>query len=231
MTSILKKAVSGLLEKMLTSATVADVRAWQPATMYEVDVYLPTINMEKWDSIKRLKCKVDDLQYRDYTPASWNPQTHMCTMYIEAGHNGAGGRWVKQLKSGDQLLFGAAHAAQLPAQEGSVLCLGDGSALGHFLALKQLTDRSINPIEAGIFLHDPYQIPISLKIENPDFEWIMHPESASLNALLSWCGQRDISSYTSVYIAGNIPMVTGLRKQLKAMPGLRAKIYAHGFWS
>ncbi len=231
MANILKKAVSGLLEKMFTSAMVTDVRAWHPSTMYEVDVYLPTIDMEKWDSIKRLKCKVDDLQYRDYTPASWNPQTHKCTMYIEAGHNGAGGRWVQQLKSGDELLFGAAHAAQLPAQQGSVLCLGDGSALGHFLALKQLTDRTQNPVEAGIFLHDPYDIPPSLSHENPDFEWITNSGSTSLSVLSSWCESKDISSYTSVYIAGNIPMVTGLRKQLKAIPGMPAKIYAHGFWS
>lgn len=48
----------GLFDKMLTAGLVTDVRAWQPATMFEVDIHLPTIDMEKWDTIKRPKCRV-----------------------------------------------------------------------------------------------------------------------------------------------------------------------------
>ena len=87
MANILKKAVSGLLEKMFMSSIVTDIRAWQPATMYEVDVHIPGVHMEKWDTIKRLKCQVADLEYRDYTPALWDEEKKFCTMLIEAGHN------------------------------------------------------------------------------------------------------------------------------------------------
>jgi len=231
MANILRKAVSGLLEKMFTSSYVTDIRAWEPATMYEVDVHIPTVNMEKWDTIKRLKCQVAELEYRDYTPATWNTKTQVCTMYIEAGHNGAGSRWIQQLKTGDEILLGAAHAAPLPAREGKILCLADGSALGHFLGLKQLTDRRKYPIEAGVFLHEAYQLPASLTVDNPEFEFIIKPHGSSLDTLEQWFLEKDLSSYTSIYIAGNIPMVSGLRKKLKAIPAVKARIYGHGFWS
>ena len=231
MTNILKKAVSGLLEKMFTPSEVIDVRAWQPATMYEVDVFLPTIPMEKWDTIKRFKCKVDDFEYRDYTPATWNAETKVCTMYIEAGHNGAGSRWIRQLKKGDDVILAPAHAASLPAQQGKVLCLADGSALGHFLGLKQLTDPGKYPIEAGIFLHENYEIPTALVQNNPEFEFITKPHGNSCDVLEQWFMSKDLSSYSSIYIAGNIPMVRTLRKKLKALPGVHAKISTYGFWS
>ena len=231
MANILKKAVSGLLEKMFTPAQVIGIRVWQPATMYEIDVHLPTVSMDKWDTIKRLKCKVDDLAYRDYTPALWNAEKKVCKMYIEAGHNGAGSRWVQQLKVGDEILFGDAHAAQLPAKEGPVLCLADGSALGHFLGLKQLTDRNKYPMDVAVFLHDNYQIPASLLEHNPEFEFIVKPDGNSLDTLMQWCMSKDLSKYTSIYIAGYIPMVTGLRKKMKAIPEVHARIFSYGFWS
>ncbi|MFD1141512.1 siderophore-interacting protein [Larkinella insperata] len=231
MANILKKTVAGLLDKMLTPARVLAVRAWQPATLYEVDAHLPTVDMAKWDTIKRVKCKVDDFAFRDYTPALWNADQNICTLYIEAGHNGAGSRWVQRLKTGDEILLSVAHAAPLPAQEGKILCLADGSALGHCLGLKQLTDRQKYPMDVAVYLHDPYEIPTSLTENNTEFEFITQPHGDRLALLEKWYTARDVSAYSSIYIAGNIPMVTALRRKLKALPAVRARIYSHGFWS
>lgn len=231
MANIITKTVAGLLEKMLTPATVTAVRAWTPATMYEIDILLREKDMHTWSSIKRVKCKVDDWAYRDYTPASWDPVTQICTLYIEAGHNGAGGRWVQRLRAGDDIALGLAHAAPLPAKEGKILCLADGSALGHCLALKQLTSRSRYPIEGAVFLHDPYLIPSSLTAQHPELELLIRPQEQGTDVLAAWSAARDLSSYTSVYLAGNIPMVSALRKWLKTLPELQAKVYTHGFWS
>lgn len=231
MANILKKAAAGLLERLLIPAYVVEVRAWQPATLYEVDVHLPSVDMQQWNTIKRFKCKVDAFEYRDYTPALWNADTRICTLYIEAGHNGSGSRWVKQLKTGDQILVGVAHAASLPAQTGKLLGLADGSALGHFLGLKQLTDRQKHPMDVAIFLHDDYQLPPSLLANNTEFDFIVKPDGHCLNTLEQWCMSKDLSLYTTIYIAGYIPMVTGLRKKLKAIPNVSASIYSYGFWS
>ncbi|WP_461115284.1 ferredoxin reductase domain-containing protein [Spirosoma jeollabukense] len=230
MANIIKRAAFKLMEKTLAYANVLDVRTWNPATMYEIDLYLPTVDMSKWKSVRRLKCKVDEFDYRDYTPAWWEAEKGICTLYVEAGHEGAGSRWAQRVRPGDQIIVGPAHAAPLPAKPGKVLCLVDGSALGHVLGLKQLTDPTDYPLEAGVFLHDNYQIPATLSRENPEFDFIVNPEGNSLESLNQWSYSKDLSNYSSIYIAGYIPMVKELRKKLKIRADRYATIYAHGFW-
>jgi NADPH-dependent ferric siderophore reductase len=231
MTNILIKAASSLMEKMMHAALVTGVRVWQPATVYEIDLHLPWVDMNRWNTIQRVKCKVGDLDFRDYTPACWDAEEKQCTLYIEAGHDGAGSRWVQQLKPGDQVLLSAVHAAQLPATEGKVLCLSDGSALGHFLALEQLTDREKFPMETAVFLHDRYQIPAHLSAKNTGFEFLVTPDRDSTETLEHWCMSRDLASFTSICIAGNSDMVRKLRRKLKSLPDVRARMYTYGFWS
>jgi len=227
----LKKAASGLLERMFNRATVIAVRTWYPATMYEVDLHLPDTDMKSWNTIKRLKCKVEALEYRDYTPVLWNSDLNICTMLIDSGHNGAGSRWVQTLKTGDEVLFGAAHAASLPAVKGRILCLADASALGHFLALKQLTDRSEHPMDVAVVLHENYEIPALFKEENPEFHFIYAPVHDGFRVIEQWCDSKMLSDYNSIYIAGNISMMKALKRKLKTDSRVNAKIYGYGFWS
>jgi NADPH-dependent ferric siderophore reductase len=231
MANILKKVAGGLLERMLSTATVTAVRAWRPATLYEVDIHIPSVDLTQWHTIKRLKCRVGLLEYRDYTPARWDAVAQTGTLFIEAGHEGAGSRWVQQLQVGDKLLMGAAHAAPLPAHAGPVLCLGDSSALGHFLALQQLTNREHYPMDAAVYLQEDYEMPASSAMHPCGFDLLRRPAAKSTDVLEQWFLKKDLSLYTSIYIAGQISMLSGLRKKLKAMPQVQARIYAHGFWS
>ncbi|WP_198174958.1 hypothetical protein [Spirosoma arboris] len=100
------------------------------------------------------------------------------------------------------------------------------------LGLKQLTDPVEHPLEIGVFLQHDYQIPIELRHENPEFEFIRQPEgsSSSLDTLENWTRNKDLIEYSSIYIAGYIPMVRELRKKLKTRTHYNTTIYAHGFW-
>ncbi|MCF2489265.1 siderophore-interacting protein [Dyadobacter sp. CY347] len=231
MVDILKKAASGLMERMLSSALVVAVRTWPHADMHEIDLYLPDIDMDSWDTIKRLKCKVGTLEYRDYTPVLWNSETNVCTMLIDSGHAGAGSRWVRTLKPGDQVLFGPAHAASPPSQTGPILCFADASAIGHFLALKQLTDRSEHPMDVVVMIPDGYGIPEIFKEENPEFHFINGIGQAGLNMMEQWFLSKDLRDYNSIYIAGNVSMTKTLKTKLKASPNVHARIKGYGFWS
>lgn len=231
MANIIKRAAFKLMEQTLAAqANVLAIRTWNPTSMYEIDLYLPTVDMGKWKSIHRLKCKVDEFEYRDYTPAWWEAEKGICTLYVETGHNGAGSRWAQRIRPGDQVLVGPAHAAPLPAKQGKVLALADGSALGHVLGLKQLTYPEEHPLEAAVFLPEDYQIPTALIHENPEVEFIAKSDGSSLESLENWIGTKDLREYSSIYIAGYIPMVRELRKKLKTRANQNATIYAHGFW-
>lgn len=232
MANAIKKAVFSLVDKAFTQeGYVLEVRKWEPATMYEIDFYMPETDMTKWNTIPRIKCKVAEFEYRDYTPATWDAEKKICTVLIETEHNGYGSAWAKNLQSGDTILFAPAHAAPLPAKPGKIFCFGDGSAVGHFLALKQLTDRKNYPLEVVVFLNEAYIIPDTFLTANPEFKFIMLPQGRSLDSLSLVAEKNPLSAYTSVYIAGYIPMVQGLRKIFKKNQNLSARLFAHGFWS
>ena len=232
MANALKKAVFNLMDKAFTHrGTVLQIRKWKPEKIYEIDLYMPETDMDKWNTIPRIKCKVAEYEYRDYTPAVWDTQKKRCTVLIETGHDGFGSSWTKNLRIGDTILFAPAHAAQLPAKPGKILCFGDGSAIGHFLALKQLTRPQEYPLEVAIFLNEDYTLPDSFAAENPEFEFVMRPDANKPETLTQFAENKILSDYTTIYIAGHIPMVSGFRKIIKKNPYLKARILAHGFWS
>jgi len=228
MANIIKKAVAGLLEKMLKPATVLAVREWDPAPVYEVEISYSGVLMENWTSVKRLKCKVGLLEFRDYTPACWEAEKGICTLFIEAGHQGAGSRWVRELKAGDEVLLDEAHGAHVPPGPGQVLGLGDGSAIGHFLALKKLLPEG-SSLDAALFLNAAHSPDLLFSGKYPSFNFVSGTDR--FEELRNWCAGRDLSVYSFIYLAGNIPMIKRLRTMLKQMVGPDVKIYAHGFWS
>ena len=222
--------MSGLFDKMLTPAKVIGVNRWQPETFVEIEIRSWELKLEKWRTVHGVKCRVADLEYRDYTPAQWDIEKGTFKLYVEAGHDGAGSRWAQQIKAGDDILLGAVHAAPIPSKKGKVLCLADLSALGHVLSLKQLMDRSEFPLEAGIFLHEEFDIPAPLRSENPEFEFLYRENDRNVEVLERWMLSKNLADYESVCIAGNNHMVSHMRKKLKTIPEFKGRILVQGFW-
>lgn len=227
MTNLVSKAFSSLLNKLGSPARVLAVRPWGPRSIYELELHLPTVDMTKWTSIPRLKCRVAEFEFRDYSPATWDAVRRSCTLYIETSHEGPGSRWVRQLQAGDPVAVGPAYAEKLPAAPGPVLALADGSALGHLLALQQLTDPATHPLEACVAFPTDYDVPAHLREANPAFEFLNAPAGP---ALAQWLLARPLSRYTAIYVAGNMKLVADLRRQLRARPEVQARLYVKGFW-
>ncbi|WP_256003403.1 hypothetical protein [Pedobacter deserti] len=233
MANMMKKAVDGLLERLLKPARVLDIREWDAAPVFEIDLSFPAAKMMTWNAVKRLKCKVGMLEYRDYTPARWDGVRQTCTLIVEAGHRGAGSRWVRELQVGDEVLLDEAHGANLPSAPGRVLGLGDGSAIGHFIALKNLLHEQ-NPLDTTLFLpeisttlyhtHDD-----SFENRYSDLTFVRGAERFAAHR--NWLLEQDLSVYSFIYLAGNIPMIKKLRAMLKERTAPNVKIYTHGFWS
>ncbi|MBT1687079.1 SIP domain-containing protein [Dawidia soli] len=232
MANVIKKAVFNLIEKaIIDEGKVLEIRRWEPATMVEMVLYLPGVDMTGWKYIPRLKCKVGEFEYRDYSPATWDVGKKQCTMLVETGHKGFGSAWAQQLRVGDTIQFSPASTVSLPSSDGNVLGLGDGSALGHFMALKQMISPERCPLDVYVYLSEAYTLPASLLAEHGGFNFMMKPHADAGELLLNSIRGRNLSAYSSVYIAGHIPMVQKVRKALKATSGFRGKVFANGFWS
>lgn len=228
---MLKGIVGSLIDKMTVSAEIIDIRAWNNKGMYELDLHLPMIEMSKWQCVQRLKCKVGEMKYRDYTPALWDTKTHICTLYIDAKHDGVGSEYIRSLKASDFMLFAAAKSSQLPSQLGRILCLADASAFGHSLALKKMINKTDCPLNAVTFFEEETEIPQALKESNPEFEFLYGSLDTKIETLKEWCYSNDLSIYNSIYVTGGSQMVKEIKKTIKTLPNIKARLYTTGFWS
>ena len=98
----LKRKAGELIEpRFVQTGTVLEVRPWAPSTLIEIDLHLPYVDMDNWEQVPYIKFRVDSLTFRDYTPSGWDAETHTCTIYVDAVHNGPGSKWARGLKKGD----------------------------------------------------------------------------------------------------------------------------------
>ena len=227
-----KKAFFKLIDKTMTQqGQIISVRKWEPSEMYEVQVRLPEVDMQKWNTVPRIKVKVAEYEYRDYSPACWKPSEGTCYLFIDARHTGAGSSWTRNLMAGQTFRFAPASAAPLPLKKGAVLCLGDESALCHFLALKQLITDKDNPKKILISIDENAIVPKDSFLVNEEIVWIKRMGAERLTSLHRCLSNLDLSCFSSIYLAGNIPMVKALRGILKGDQCVSAQILANGFWS
>jgi len=232
MGNTIKKVFFDFLDKkMAQQGHVIAVRKWETSEIYEIQVHLPSLDMQKWVSVPRIKVKVAEYEYRDYSPACWNEKSRNCLLFIDARHNGVGSLWARKIKSGGDFLFAPASAASLPANKGAVLCLGDESAIGHFLALKQLLELKENEIFIQVSVEQNITIPVEMILSNKELHFIKRTQSDRLVSLHRALSDLDISSFSSIYIAGHTPMVQGMRKIIKKEIKTNARIFVNGFWS
>lgn len=230
MATLITQTINNVIDWIGSKAEVLAVTAWSPDTFYQLDLHLPVTDMAKWTSIHRMKCRVAQFEFRDYSPSQWDAINRTCRLYIEAGHNGAGSEWARRLRAHDTVSYTTSPTQAVPTKPGKVLCLGDGSALGHFLALEQLTSRPQYPIEAAVYLHGSYELPPALRNDNPEFDFLIESTHNATDVLRQWLAQKSLTSYSSIYLNGSIPMVQQLRRIIKAQPDIQAKLFVQGFW-
>lgn len=215
------------------TATVLAVRSWEPGSIREIDLHLPDCDMNGWTSAQHIKCKVGSFTYRDYTPLGWDAETSTCTLLIHIGHEGAGSRWARQLQVGDAIAYlGIGSSHHQPAAGRSLVFLGDESAIGHFLALRQLAPAD-TAISGAVLLSEPHHAQ-----EFCDYypglglEPLRKDGVADYRQLDHWVEGLDLSEHPDVvfYLAGYIPSVVRLRKLLRRKGVGKRQVMAQGFW-
>lgn len=226
--NIRTKAI-GLLEKQITkNAQVLNSRVWNAGTFYEIDLHFSNAEL-KWDKgIQYVNCRVAPLTFREYTIAQWDAVTRTCTLYIDAAHDGRGSNWVKSLQRGDTISYLNVERRNTHVLSQTCLCIGDHTAIGHFLALQQLMGNDTK-MQGAVLLNtdcmcrefESYFPALSLQAL-PTGEY-------SAEVLLDWLRDHNVDADT-VYLAGNINMVLDVRKHLKAAGYHARQIKSHVFW-
>ena len=227
MNIIKKKAVAIFENSLLKYGTVLATRSWNPATFVEIDLHLPDVNMEKWESIQYIKIKVAEYTYRDYTPALWDTDTHTCTILINTSQAGPGSKWAASLKRGDVLPYlGIASSLHKPVLNKRLLCLGDTSSIGHFLALKQLAASN-----AEIYGAVSFKLQSHADEFSEYFDINLQPviEKSWDFSLVSWVDKLDLNDET-IYITGHTPTAVELRRHLRQREDFTGSIKLKGFW-
>jgi NADPH-dependent ferric siderophore reductase len=218
---------------MKKQAIVLAVRTWEPGTVLEVDLHLPDYDMSHWDKALHLKCKVGRMTYRDYTPSGWDAETCTCSLLIHAAHDGPGSRWARQLKGGDHIVYrGVRSSHHAPEAGREMVFLGDETAIGHFLALRQLAGKTAR-ITGAIALAEPHH--------RDEFDryfpgWEVKPvrkdSAGDYTELGRWVEELRVSDHAGAvfYLAGHHPAVSGLRKLLLLKGYGRQQVRVQGFW-
>ena len=55
-TTVKKQSISFVENIFIKKGRVLDVRAWEPATIYEVDLHLPQSDMGQWNKTQKISC-------------------------------------------------------------------------------------------------------------------------------------------------------------------------------
>jgi NADPH-dependent ferric siderophore reductase len=228
--SLKHKAIQVLERQLTKQALILDIRPWNGNTFFEVDLHVPDADFSKANTVQHLKCRVAPLTFNDYTVSGWDAETQTCTLMIDAGHNGAGAKWVKNLTKPGEISYLKTEQHRYPAMDhGKWLLLGDQSAVGHFLALKQLAGH--NPNISGAVIIPDIEHCKQLRYFYPDFGLKSIPlHNSYTESILAWLEQQPVIIYDGICIAGNTRMVIDVRNYLKKRGVAPGKIKAQGFW-
>lgn len=226
--SILKKiknkAGKILENQLLNTGSVLAIRRWELSGLIEIDLHLPSVDMQNWKQIPYIKFRVEGFSFRDYSPFGWDLETSTCSILVDSAHHGQGSRWAEQLSVGDTVSYLRPESTrQYPHPTDCVVGLGDASSVGHLLALQQLTVPK-SRFDMAVILDSPQS-----DLLRDNFSPVLNI-LPNYDELASWLVKQQYSiANTSFYVNGNNELVVALRKLLKKMG--YSQIRVKGFWS
>lgn len=225
MPAIKDRAAAFVMSRIGAHARITAITPLTPS-LIAIQVHLPQLK-GRWVSTQHLKCTVAPYAFRDYTIARWDEQTQIGTLLVYVDHEGPGSDYIRQLQAGDSLHYAGPGGGQhQPGSSSNLVCIGDMSAIGHFMSLY---------LRKGAMQH---------------FHCIIHGEDALLPTAL-WGMEMDRFSYqrdsltsvrmqlqaagvdmpdTTYFVAGQSCLVKDVRMALKDMRVMSNHIKSAGFW-
>jgi len=226
-----KRSISTVEKMFVKSGKILAVRSWNGGNMHEIDIHLPNVDFKKWDKAQSIKCRISALHYTDYTPAMWDIEEKVCTLYIDTGHNGQGSIWAKNQIVGNDFHYLKIEAEKhFPIASKQLVFLGDQTCIGHFCALQQLASNGTK-INGFISFNDqqtaeefatncPWLPLQAISVQNDIYlkteEWLIDNQTEKENFVF--------------YVVGGAELTIRIRKILKSYGTDGSQIKLKGFW-
>ena len=213
MSTFKEKAVSFLMSRIGKTAHV-NYTTYITDHLLAISVYLPDGMV--WRSCQHMKCATGKHAFRDYTIASWDVTTQTATLLIDVAHEGTGSNWARALQPEQTFSYGIGGGFHQPTAADNLVCIGDASAIAHFVSL--YNRRNAGQHFDTLIIGKPLPATVLDMPVTP---------ADTLAQLPAWLKGLDLKE-TTFYVAGNIPLVVESRKMLKQLGWKQIK--SSGFW-
>ena len=226
-----KKTILTVEHLFIKSGTIRAIRVWPGGNMHEIDVHLPTVMFERWTQAQSIKCRITPFHYTDYTPARWNIEEKICTLYIDTSHNGVGSQWTKRQVARNEFHYLKIEAVnQFPVAGKRFVFLGDQTGIGHFCSLQQLAP--VNTSISGFIAFSDLQ---TTNVFTENCPWLSLQAVSSYEAIYQqaeeWATRHQAEKENfMVYLVGHATLVVTLRKLLKSYGFAGSQVKSKGFW-
>lgn len=217
---------------LLQTGYVEKVNSVGKGKILEIRLFLPLVNMQDWTEVPYIKFAVGGTFFRKYTPATWDAKDQICTLFIDAAHDGPGANWASKLRGRDLVQYiKVGSSRQSPHPVSRIVGLGDATSIGQLLALFQMTNPYTR-FSGVLLITDHEQFEYCNKNLSPYLYPVLCKDTAQIAPVISWINaQRYSIPDTCFYITGNDFMVIQLKKSLIAMGFAAEQIKVNGFWS
>lgn len=220
------------LSNKITKITVMAIE--MPSPNIKIITFKGNFPTVKFKLGQAVVIRVNDTNYRNYTPSKWNSETGIFEIIFHIHGNGPGSSFIANLKSGDKVTLGLPRGFSIYKPEAKYhFFFGDETCISVFKSLKE----KINSEEKNYLGILELDTPDAQTLKNIGIMVDIVPKSANkaafaIAALLN-LNQKIWESWQHgyFYLMGNAKSIQAFRKTLKEKGIPNKNIYTQAYWA
>jgi NADPH-dependent ferric siderophore reductase len=178
--------------------------------------------------------RIDDTNYRNYTPSKWNSEEGEFEVIFHIHKNGPGSHFVENLKPNDQVTVGMPRGfAFFKKEEKYQFFYGDETCISVFKSFKDEINQNENNY-LGILELDPIsmEVPKTIGLEVDLVQKTNNKAELAIDILNKLDSKIwNLWQHGYFYLMGNAKSIQAFRKVLKEKGVSNKNIYTQAYWA